>query len=97
MELFSADEAKLLTETMKNNKQLDDLVKKVSAEIKKRAMDGGSRLFFEDKDWHNGYGKTYKLASEKLVSSGYSVKSHIEQFAPNGGRPDDFYGVLIEW
>ena len=96
-ELMTAQQARELAATMRNNKELDKLMQKTSAEIQKAATDGCNRLFIEDKDWHDGYEEKYKLASAKLISNGYKVEPHIDRFSYNNQAPDSFYGVMIKW
>lgn len=97
MVLISAKEAREMTELAGYNKQADELLKPITADIKLQAKLGGNSLTVNNKEWYKTVSPTHKLAILKLQEAGYVVADNEYQYAPNGGQPDDYYGINITW
>lgn len=98
--LISAKDAKEAAELAKYNKEADELLKPIAKSIKYEAERGATHVIVDGKEWYRAtitFNPAHKLAISKLGDAGYRITDNAYQYAPNGGKPSEYYGIKIDW
>lgn len=96
-DLITAKAAKEMTELAKFNEEANELLKPIAKTIKYEAQHGNCHAVVDGREWYRASQAEYKLAITKLQDAGYRITDNAYQYAPNGGAPNDYYGIKIDW